>query len=191
MNKTTKIVLGVIAVSAVVAGTAFLQTGGLQGRMMYKSSNPIAVKLNAATSIGSKSISTQDSVLKFDICAGSKDSSPIGKIALTFRSTTGSLNTSGLAAKTIKEAGVVECKKNATSPVGNVTENDDCYFQNPFVVEAGTCKTMDVVVATNDFINSKAGVDDLLKVSVQKIYDGNGVEMSVNTLPLLGSELKY
>ena len=191
MNKTAKIVLGVVAVGLVVGGAAFLQTGGLQGRIMSKSANTIVAKLNSATPTGSKSVSTQDSVLKFDVCADSKDSSPIGKIALTFRSTTSSLNTSGLPVKTINGAGLVQCNKNVTSPVGNITEQDDCYFQNPLVVKAGTCQTLDVTVDTGSFINFKAGVDDLLKVSVQKIYDGNGIEMSVNKLPLLGAELKY
>lgn len=205
MNKTVKIVLGVIAVALIIAGTFFWKGENLQGRIKKQTRNSeqttgsgqsrnlekeLTASISPYTPSGTKTTGIEDKVLTFDLCAKNQTYN-ISKIVLGFYSS-GSINASNYVYKTIKGApgflvDKAECQKDSGD--GNIAEYDICSWEK-LAIDDKTCKTLEVTIDSQNLIKTTVN-DDLLTVSIEKIYDTDGNEIKVKALPLKGPTLKY
>ncbi len=192
MNKTWKIILGVIVI--VLAGAAvYFGSGSLfQGRLAGPSTiiTPesrlpnLSISLNAASPSGSREVSSSDKMAVFDVCNNARKDVAIGSLLIGVVSDRFDINNDA----DIKVDGITVSEAN-TSEVMRIGVD---LIDGGETIEKGQCETFEISLNTADLLAERGGVDDMLRVDLSALYDTNGAILtSVVNTPVNGNTLRY
>lgn len=151
--------------------------------------------LSTTSPAGSRTTSSFDVIAQFKLCGNANAS--IGKIGFDLNSDA-SMNPEAL----LKPANYLDAfavkTKLGVDPVGTytVSSSDSSHVSLVYTmggsmeIKSGTCNEIEVFANTAALVNSQAGVDNMLSVTLSKLYTSNGGNIPSN-VPVNANTLKF